>query len=250
MTDRIGDGPDLILFGKFPVPARSRTHSVYLARPNARGTYPTIVLVPPMAGITSSVGYLTRWLARWGFAVLALEPYGDDGPSHTDAAAVATAYAGLSDDRVLVALDDIYGYLGAPGTEWSDGDRIGLLGLGTGGRYAALSAVAHPEVIAAAIAYAPLGGDDSHPHAALAALESLDIPVLGIHGRADETVDVAVVSQAREYQPRSEWVIYEDVGHGFLDDLSDSYDSAAARDAMARLITFFERELALQKTYG
>ena len=52
MTDYSGEGPDLILFGNVPLPAQTRTHSGYLARPNARGTFPSIVVVPPVYGIT------------------------------------------------------------------------------------------------------------------------------------------------------------------------------------------------------
>lgn len=38
-------------------------------------------------------------------------------------------------------------------------------------------------------------------------------------------------------------VVYEQAGHGFFRDGSDSYDEAAATDAWTRLLTFFGEHL-------
>ena len=49
-------------------------------------------------------------------------------------------------------------------------------------------------------------------------------------------VPVEGVDEAQALNGHGVWIRYENVGHDFLDDDSDSYDSGAASDAMARIL--------------
>jgi dienelactone hydrolase len=47
------------------------------------------------------------------------------------------------------------------------------------------------------------------------------------------------VDEAQRRNPTGQWLLYEGAGHGFLDPSSDTYDSGAANDALARTIGLF-----------
>jgi len=239
-----GEGTHPILYGSTRLSARSQIHSGYLARPDLAGSYPTLVIVPGTAGITSGLKDVCRRIARRGMAVVAYDVYRGKGPlrgaSEDD---VAAAYAELSDAQVLADLGDVYRFLRGPGTEWADPDHLGLVGLGSGGRLAVLSAVQHPYLGAVAAVYAPLIHDPGRTHQAADFLPELSAPLLGLHGKADDVVPVDQATRAHQLVPGSEWVLYQDGHHNFLDVGFDGYDPGITSDALDRLVAFFSRHL-------
>lgn len=239
-----GEGTHPILYGSARLSARSQIHSGYLARPDLTGSYSTVVIVPPAQGITSGLKALSRRIARRGVAVVAYDSYRGKGPGR-DAAAdeVAAAYVELSDARVLADLEDVHRFLRGPSTEWADPDRLGLFGIGAGGRLAVLSARQQPTIGAVVVAYAPLLDDPGRVHQAASALSELTTPLLGLHGKADELVPVDQAMSARELNPGTEWVLYQDGHHDFLDDGAPGYDEAVAADAVDRIVAFLIRHL-------
>ncbi len=231
-----GEGTHVILYGSTSFPTRSAHLPAYLARPDLAGAYPAIVAVPGAEGITSGIKDVARRLARHGLAVLVVDPYRGEGPGRRATADErAAAFAKLADRRVAGDVDAALDYLRRPGTGWAAPGRLGLLGIGAGGRWALLAA-RDERVRAVALAHAPLAG-----------LEGVAVgaPVLGLYGRNDETVGPEEVSAAHGRMPHSEWVLYDGVGGGFLDDGSDHYDPAAADDALERLVGFFTSRLAV-----
>jgi len=234
-----GEGTHVILYGSTRIAARTQIHSGYLARPDVVGAFPTIVVVPDKAGVTSGIKDLARRLARYGLAVLALDLYRGDGPARGDAEAAAASYEVLSDARALADLGDIYRNLRAPGTEWADSAAIGLLGVGVGGRLAILSAVNNDAIRAVAVAYAPLVNDVGRPTQAVEVIADLAVPLFGMQGKVDEVVEQGQAVEARRLQPRSEWAFYATAGHGFLDVSGEGYEEAITADAVDRLVSFF-----------
>lgn len=231
------DGTHVILYGSTAYPARARSVPCYLARPDLAGSYTAVLVVPPAEGITSSLKDLCRRLARHGLAALVPDLYRGSGPGRrASAEEVAAAVGQLTDRRVLADLDGAADFLRRPGTEWADPHRLGVLGIGTGGRWAVLAAAGDPSLRAVVLAYAPLAG-------ALDAVGELTVPLLGLYGKDDEEA-IADVPEAHRRHPGSEWAMYDGVGSGFLDDAGDAYDPAAAKDAEGRLVAFFAARLA------
>ena len=225
-----------ILFGQVAIPARTQVRGGYLARPDLRGSHPTVVVAHSAGGLSSSLRETCRTLARHGLAVLAPDLYRGAGPGR---GAPAGAVAGIGIRRAVADLGNAVAF--ARGTEWSHPGRVGVLGMGAGGPAAVLTAGERPEVRAVTLCYSPLVDDGGVLPEAIASLEA---PLLGLYGREDEVVDVGQVAAARERQPAAQWVIYQDAGHDFLEDGSDSYDGAAAADAIERMVRFFVAELA------
>lgn len=239
-----GEGTYPILYGTTTLAARSQIHTGYLARPDLGGSFPAIVVVPPAQGITSGLKDLCRRIARQGLAAVAYDSYRGTGPGRDSTPEeVEAAYAELRDSRVLADLEDVYRFLRGPGTEWADPDRLGLFGIGCGGRLAAVSAVQHPYIGAVAVAYAPLIDDPGRSHQSAEILGELAAPLLGLHGKADDVVAVDQATAVRGLNPAAELVLYEDGHHDFLDDNHGSYDDAITADAVDRIVGFFFRHL-------
>lgn len=239
-----GEGTHPILYGSTTLSARTQIHFGYLARPDLAGAYPTSVVVPTAAGITSGIKALCRRMARQGMAAVAYDIYRGEGPRRgATAEDIAAAYAALSDARVLADLDDVYRFLRGPGTEWADPHRLGVFGVGTGGRFAVLSAGERPYIGAVVVTYAPLIDDPGRATQADTVLPDLGAPLLGLHGKEDDVVAIDQAMAARELIPASEWVLYENGVHGFLDDGAAGYDEAITSDAVDRAVAFFSRHL-------
>lgn len=210
-----GEGKVEILFGSTSIAVGSRVHRGYLSRPDLAGEWPTMIVVTPVAGVTSSVKDVCRRLARRGLAV------------------VAPAVSPRDTDRHL---GDIVAFITNPAGFWSSAEHgFGVLGIGAGGSAAIAAAVAH-RAAALALVSSPFADED------IAGLASFGGPALALHGRADE-VPVAAATAARDALPRLELVIYGDAGPDLLDDHGPGYDDAIAGDAVERLSAFFATHL-------
>jgi carboxymethylenebutenolidase len=233
-----GEGKVEILFGSTSISAGSRVHRGYLARPDRTGEWPTIVLVAPAWGVTSSVKDVCRRIARRGFAVVAPDLYRGKAPtrrvSRAEAEAAAAAVPARQAHRDLA---DIAAFITNPAGFWSSAEHgFGVMGMGIGGPVAVRTAVAHGAP-ALALVYSPLGPDD------VSALARFRGTTLGLYGRRDEVVPPEEVSTVRDEVPRLQLVMYGDAGHDFLDDYGDGYDAAVAGDAVERLTEFFAAKL-------
>ncbi len=236
-----GEGRVPILFRTTSVAVGPITRSSYLTRPDLAGEWPTIVVVPSAWGLTSSAKDVCRRLARQGFAVVGVDLYRGNPPARDEGRADADAAdAALDDARVRGHLGDIATFVTNPAGFWSSAERgFGWLGLGRGGRHAAMSAtsglgsalaVAYTPIAAQARGIAPIG-------------PSLTTPLLGLYGRDDTNVPIADLALLRDGVPHGEFAIYDGVGGDFLDDHRAGYDHAAAGDAIERLTAFFEKHL-------
>lgn len=229
-----------VMYGSFGVPVGSGYRRGYLARPDRAGRFPTVIVVPGVTGVTAADKNLCRRLARRGLAALALEFYVRHPGSDEEALA---AYQALADDDAVHDLDEAYQFLCSDDMTWSAQERVGLLGLDVGGRFALVEAANRSWVGAVAVAYAPLAGDEERSFRVADVLEHLAVPVLGLYGAEDALVAADTVDEAQRRNPAGSWLLYQGVGHGFLDEGADGYDQAAAEDALVRLIGFFEPAL-------
>lgn len=234
-----GEGRVPILFATTTIAAGTQNHNAYLARPDLVGEHPTIVVVPSAWGITSSTKDLCRRLSRWGFAAVAADLYRGREPERSATPADArAAFGAVRRGRALADLEDLLQFVSNPAGFWSSAeDGVGILGVGDGGPLAIEMAARWPKTAALALAYGDLGEGAAERLAAVTA------PVLGLYGKADEIVDSETIAAARATAPHAEWVLYEGVGHDYLDDYLDAYDHTAATDALERLVGFFEKHL-------
>lgn len=225
-----------IMFGSWPIPVGATHRDGYIARPDESGTFPVVMVVPDLTGLDSFEKDLCRRLARNGIAAVGIDLYRSAGDP-------LAAYNQLSDKRALTDLDEVYEFVMSDDVDWNAGDRMGLLGLDVGGRFALHKAARAPWVASVAVAYTPLTGDETREFQVADSLSHLPVPVLAIYGNEDDLIDGSSVDEAQSRNGHGQWLLYEGAGHAFLDPNADGYHESAAEDAVARLMTFFAQTL-------
>ncbi len=230
------EGTYPILYGMWPIPVGASHRNGYIARPDEAGRFPVVFVIPGLSGLGSFEKDTCRRLARAGFASVSLDLY----RRHDDTLA---AYHDLSDGRAMTDIDELHDFILSDDVEWNLGDDVGILGSDVGGRFALIAASKRSWVKSAAVAYAPLTGDEERDHKVADYLGHLPIPVLGLYAGGDSLIDPVSVDEAQRRNEHGQWLLYEDVGHDFLNVSAEGFDQAAADDAFARLIAFFAATL-------
>jgi carboxymethylenebutenolidase len=224
-----------ILYGTYLVPVGSTIVQGYLARPDNAGTFPAVLLLHDISGITGTEKDLARRLARKGYVTLAVDQYSRRRPP-ADLDEALDAYAATSDEAALTAIDEGYQFLQSEDIPWTAKPEVSVIGLDIGGRFALLYAFDNPAVRSVVVAYTPLGGDEDRSRLLGAVIPRLSVPVLGVFGAEDDKVPVESVDLAAQLAPGGQWLLYEGAGHDFLDPDSTSYHAGAANDAEARIL--------------
>ena len=239
------EGTIEILYRDFAMPTGARFTEGYLARPDRIGAYPLVLLLPPLQGITPYVKDLARRLARNRYAVLVpdLTRGAHPGPdaSFED---LVDAYRRVRGRRALADIDDAIAFAFNDAAGWAGEGKIGVVGIDVGGRFA-INYAAHRRRLVGAlcVAYAPLAGDENRELQVADALGMLPMAVLGLYGAEDNLVLAEGVDEAQRRNPHGKWILYEGVGHDFLDDDSASYHAGAAGDMVARLLALLNATL-------
>jgi carboxymethylenebutenolidase len=224
------------MYGGWPIPIGSSQRTAYIARPDAAGRFPVVLVLPTLDGLSGFEKDVCRALARSGLAAIAIDFYRQAGDP-------LEAYEALSDARAMTDIDEAREFIVSDDVDWAvDGD-IGILGVDVGGRFGLVAAATRPWVGALVVAYTPLTGDEERGHQVADYLGHLPVPVLGLYGADDELIDVGTVDEAQRRNGHGQWVLYEGAGHDFLDVGADLYDADASADAMVRIIDFLRSTL-------
>lgn len=230
------EGTYPIMYGSLPIPVGSAHRTGYLSRPDESGKVPTVFVLPDLDGMGSVEKDLCRRLARRGFAALSIDLYGKPGEG-------LDLYNDLSDDSALYVIEEMHQYLISSDVVWNVADEVGILSSDVGGRFALIKAATRDWVRSLVLCYAPLTGDEEREHQVADYLDHLPVPVLGLYGADDDLIDNSTVDEAQRRNDHGQWLLYEGVGHGFLDIDGDNFDQSAADDALARIVGFFEATL-------
>ncbi|HSG65127.1 MAG TPA: dienelactone hydrolase family protein [Gammaproteobacteria bacterium] len=220
-----GEGADGNLVGFLAVPA------------DAAEPLPGVLLLHEWWGLNDSLREAARRIAREGYVVLAADLYGG-----RTAATVPQAQALLRElveapDNVRANLRQAYEYL----ERYALAPRIGCVGWDLGGRWALQTALMLPDRLdAVVIVYGAVELDGS-------ALETLDMPLLGLFGEQDRSIALRDVQEFRNILGRlgkpAEVRIYSGVDHGFFFPGSETYSPIAADDAWLRITALLEAGL-------
>lgn len=234
------EGTYSVMYAPLAVSVGAGYRRGYLARPDQAGRFPTVILTPDLDGLGAHEKHVARRLARHGVAVLAVDLYVEP-PADRDQALVA--YHRLTDGEAMRTIDETFDYLRSEDIDWAQTDRLGLLGLDVGGRFSLISAAHRSWVGAAAAVSTPLTGDEERQFQVADLLEHIAVPVLGLYGAEGDLVDVESVDEAQNRNSTGQWLLYDDAGHAFLDEVGDDYHEASSEEALARLAEFFTTHL-------
>jgi len=210
----------------------------YAAWPSRAGSPAgSVVVIMHVWGVDKSIRSVVRRLAATGFAAIAPDLYAGMGAPNGDGTSDYSIFSPFAKrlDRAqehaqIVAAAD---WLKAKFA----GTKLGIMGFCMGGRIVLNEIVQDGTLFAAA---APFYG----------AVENVDpkavaTPLCGSYGGRDKGIPAdSVRAFAAALTVPHDFRIYDDAGHAFFDEDRPSYVPAAAADAWARTIAFFNTYLA------
>ncbi|MGM9521378.1 MAG: dienelactone hydrolase family protein [Oscillospiraceae bacterium] len=223
----------------------------YVSRPLGAGPYPSIVLIPHMPGWDEWCRETARRFSQHGYVVACPNIYGDfsDG-TPADAAAAAREAGGARDDNVMADCEGSINYLKA---QPYSNDRVGVIGMCSGGRHAFLAACTvngfdcAVDCWGGGVVASPESLMPARPVAPIDYTENLSCPLLGIFGNEDrgpspEEVDI-LEGELKKYGKDYEFHRYDGAGHGFWYYHNDKYRQKQAMDSLEKVYAFFEKHL-------
>jgi carboxymethylenebutenolidase len=231
------------------LPAADRSIPGYLARPDAEGRHPAVLVVSEIFGVHDYIKDVCRRFAKLGYVAVAPAFFvraGDPAPL-TDMAAIQKIVAAASDEQVLGDIGATLKFLKAQ--PYVDSSRMAAAGFCWGGGVTWLACERFPDFKAGAAFYGRLApAADAKPApdrlwpVQLAA--PLKAPVLGLYAGKDPLSQaIPAMREALKAAGKtgSDFIVYPDAGHGFHADYRASYNQADAKDAWARMLEHFAR---------
>jgi len=220
---------------KVSFPGDGLTVLGYLARPSGEGMYPAILVAHENRGLTPYIEDVTRRLAKAGYVALAVDLLSPSGgyDKVTDAAEIPGLLGSTSPDVLSGQFLSALEYLKAQ--SYVNSDQLGMTGFCFGGGMTWLVSTRAPELKAAVPFYGP--------NPPLDAVPNIEAAVLAIYGGDDARINAgipAIEAAMQENGKTFEKIIYPGVGHAFHNDTGARYNEAAAKDAWAKTLAWFE----------
>ena len=239
----IAEGGDMAAYVSFPPP-------------NAGTSLPAVIVVQEAVGVNPHIQRVADQFAAAGYVAVApaLFHRNDRNPNPSLGytpedfdAAINTYMPELTGQGIIEDINATVDYLQRtyPRTR---GQKIGIVGYCMGGRVVYLAASACGGLSAGVCYY---GGAILAPYSdgvtPIDGTANISIPLMGNFGDTDGNPtpdDVAQIAAALEAAGKAhDFKSYPDAGHGFNCDDRDSYNQAAAEDAQARTLAFFNEHL-------
>ena len=240
-----------LVAGEVEVDVGDRMMPAYLARPDAPGRFPVVLVISEVFGVHEYIRDVCRRLARLGYVAIAPDLFVRSGdPSKTnDFNQIRRIVAAASDKQIFNDLSGTVRFLKAQ--SFVDKSRMAVTGFCWGGAITWLICQRMPDFRAGAAWYGRLTapkpgeflGETSRPWP-LPGVAQLRTPVIGFYAGKDQGIPLADVEAMRSAlvaarKTDSQIIVYPDSQHGFHADYRTSYDPAAARDAWTRMLAHF-----------
>jgi carboxymethylenebutenolidase len=224
----------------------------YLARPRETGGGPTraraavqpgprpaLLVIHENRGLNDHIKDVVRRAARAGYIGLGVDLISRLGGTSQfpDPVQAGQALGRVSAAAILEDMLASVAYL--KGLSSVQGGRIGVVGFCFGGGQVWNLALNSPDVAAVV----PFYGTPPPP---VEALDRVNAKVLAIYAQLDRNLTTrmpAVITGLLDRNKTFGFFIYEGVGHAFHNDTGAAYNRAAACDAWARTIGFFDKHL-------
>jgi len=224
--------------GEVRIPGTEGPLLAYLARPTGDGPHPAVLVCHENRGLTEHIKDVTRRLAAAGYAGLAVDLLSRQGGTAAvpDASQIPGLLSNQPPDQFVRDFTDSWRWLRAQPQVRPEG--VGMVGFCFGGGVTWRVAIGLDEVRAAVPFYGP------HPDPSEVA--SIQGAVLAIYAGRDDRINQSIPEIEAEMQRLGkvyEKLIYPDTDHGFHNDTGSRYDPAAATDAWARTLAWFDRYL-------
>jgi len=240
-----------LVAGEVEVDVGDRMVPAYLARPDAPGRFPVVLVISEVFGVHEYIRDVCRRLAKLGYVAIAPDLFVRSGdPSKTnDFNQIRRIVGAASDKQIFNDLSGTVRFLKAQ--SFVDKSRMAVTGFCWGGAISWLICERMPEFRAGAAWYGRLTapkpgeflGETNRPWP-LPVVAQLRAPMIGFYAGKDQGIPLADVEAMRSAlvaarKTDSQIIVYPDSQHGFHADYRTSYDPAAARDAWTRMLAHF-----------
>lgn len=216
-------------------PSGADTIGGYLAKPAGQGPFTVILVCHENRGLTEHIKDVTRRLAQAGYAALAVDLLSRQGGSSAlDSSNIPGLLGNTPPDQFAADFRSGWEYLKT--LEYTQPERLGMVGFCFGGGVTWLAATRIPELKAAVPFYGP--------HPAIEEVPNIQAAVLAIYAGNDQRINqgISAIEQAMAQSGKVyEKVIYDGADHAFHNDTGTRYNPEAASDAWLRTLEWFGR---------
>lgn len=241
-----------LIAGEVRIPVEDGEIPAYRAMPAARRAYPVVLVVQEIFGIHEYVKDICRRFAKMGRTAIAPALYARQGDVSKMADVnqiINDVVSRVPDEQVMADLDATVAF--AEKSACGNPGKLAITGMCWGGRIVWLYAAHNPRIKAGGAWYGRLAAAPNAPKNPLQPEMPIDIaakltvPVLGLYGAKDEGIPLesveAMRAELKKGRSKSEIVVYPNSGHGFHADYRDSYNPTDAKDAWAKLNSWFKK---------
>ena len=231
------------------LPAPDRQLPAYLARPAAKGRFPTVLVVSEVFGVHDYIKDVCRRFAKLGYVAIAPAFFiraGDPAPL-TDFTAIMKIVAAASDEQVMGDVGASLKFLKAQ--KYVDYSKLAVTGFCWGGGVTWLACERFDAFKAGVAWYGRLApAPDAKPSPdrlwPVQLAPNLKAPVLGLYAGKDplsNAIPQMKAALAAAGKTGSDFVVYPDANHGFHADYRASYNETDAKDGWSRLLAHFAK---------
>lgn len=212
----------------------------YLSSPKGATKAPGILVIHENRGLTEHIKDVTRRYAKSGFVALAVDLISRQGGTEkiADPAQIPNIL-GQSADREALVQDMLSAVTFLKSQPQFAGSKTGVVGFCFGGGMTWLLTTRSSDIGAANPYYGP-------PPDPLSAVQNITGPVLAFYGETDQRINQnipAIEAAMKQYGKSFTSKIYPGAGHAFNNDTGQAYNAAAAQDAYALSVNFFNTNL-------
>jgi carboxymethylenebutenolidase len=215
--------------------------------PDKGGPFPTVLVVQEVFGVHEHIKDVCRRLAKIGYFAIAPELYARQGDAskYTDIPKlISEIVVKVPTEQVMSDLDATVAYAKSSGK--ADTAKLAVTGFCWGG-FATWMYAAHNPGLKAAVAW--YGSDrkisELQPKNPVDIAGEVKCPVLAFYGGQDQSIPKETIEKRQEACKAAgktcEFKIYPDAPHGFNADYRPSYRADDAKDAWARMLTWFKQ---------
>ncbi len=242
----------------------SSSMGAYVARPQAPGTYPGVIVAHELFGVTAEIRAITDQIAELGYTAVAPEFYHRTAARGTELAKDDKGRAvGFEHMRQLArdqAVNDVRATMGYLSSRPDATGRSAMVGFSLGGHIAYLAAT-QLDLAATAVLYGGWIPTRDIPLSQPEPTITLTPGIAEHHGRllflVGEQDQLIAADQRRELKDALtaadvsyELIVYPDTPHAFFWEGTDTYRRAARDDAWRRMQDLLAAELSHQKSSG
>ena len=238
--------------GEVKIPVKDGEIPGYRAMPASGGPFPVVLVVQEIFGVHEHIKDICRRLAKLGYYAIAPELYarqGDVSKMDNIREIFSQVVSKVPDAQVMSDLDASVEFAKKSGK--GNTAKLAITGFCWGGRIVWLYSAHNKDLKAAAAWYGRIEAQPDQktqlqPKYPLDVVGSIEVPVLGLYGGADQGIPVSSVEKMKtalkDSNKPSEIIIYPDAPHAFYADYRpQGYRKEAAEDAWKKMLDWFKK---------